>query len=514
MYWNNDLELSPLALSALHLNLTTERLSDLLYQCKPYAGADAAIGVALVEGVEDVGEVFGADARAGVGHDKVQPVFVSCYSYAHLTAFGRELKGVAEQVVENLIEIVGLEVCYHRALRGAEGYGDAVLAPHLAEAFHGHLSVGRYIGRLRRLLAYGGAHLRDFEKLVHEVQQLPALALYGGRFGRCSLLVAAFLQFVAEAEDHGQRRPELVSDVGEERLARFLQLAQCAVGARLLEAGPRERCRQGCEQQNRCYAAEEYYAVEAVLLCVLCLQLFVVETGVGLPQCLLQLYGVKGIGQRGVALQCLQSSCGVYGFECFADNFQVVTHSAHIAHFLLYVHCLAQDGGSLGIAPHVQQVPALIFHAYCQQVAVDDGHCLHHLDGALCHLEPELVLAVAVVGVAQLREMVCHAGIVAYGFGRFHGLPSVVDGLLHLACSAEDLAGHAQSVVQLAVLAQLPVGLDGFYDEVLGMLAVGGADVVVYDGEVEVGARELHDVACLLAVAQRLLLGLGCLGHL
>ena len=84
--------------------------------------------------------------------------------------------------------------------------------------------------------------------------------------------------------------------------------------------------------------------------------------------------------------------------------------------------------------------------------------------------------------------MVHHTGIVADATGCLDGLLTIRNSLFGLFGYIIHLAGYAKVVVGVDVGARLAVGVDGFLDEVLGLVEVAQAEVD--DGHIIIGTRQ------------------------
>ena len=151
----------------------------------------------------------------------------------------------------------------------------------------------------------------------------------------------------------------------------------------------------------------------------------------------------------------------------------------------------------------VDEIPTLVFQGQCQLVSVERLGSLDNLYGFVGSFQSQLVFALAVVGIGELREMVGHGRQEFHVTRSLDGLLAVFDGLVHLACAAEEFTGHAQQVVRLDVESQLVIGLDGPHHLILRLVII--AQRMIYEGQIEVGSRELHRVPRLLADALCLL---------
>ena len=485
--------------------MTLQGFDELADEGETHAGAGERVVAALVERFEHVGQVVGQDALAGVADAEGEQAAVGLHVEADAPALGCELQGVGEQVGHDLLHIVGHVGGGHVAGLRLVVEGDLFLFGQRTIAVDNHahekgdialLGLGGEDG--------GGLHLRDVEQLVDEREQLLAVAL---NHEQALLLLGHLLeQLAGKTEDDGERRAELVGDVGEERLAHGQQVLGGKAGA-LAEAADIDQGGDDGQQHEQADDGDDGNEARAVLaLGKLILQVVVVEFGIGLAEGFGKTGVVDGVHHRGVAAQGLHGFARTVGFEGFGEILVVVAHGEPVLLLLAEGNGLLDVGHGLGVALEVEQVEGHILEAVALEVEVGDGQLLHGLERIERRAEGLVELAVAVVGVGELREVVDDGTRVAQRAGGLDGLHTVADGGFGLVGHGVDLAGHAEVVVGVEVVAGEAVGLDGLLDEVLGLVEVADADVD--DGHVVIRPGERLPELVLAAELLGLALGL------
>jgi hypothetical protein len=172
-----------------------------------------------VEGLEELRQVDGAEAQAGVSHiDAHTATGAGLAAQFHRTAFAVVLDGVAQQVDEDLLDprAVGAHVqCTQRADPGHANAARAGLRFDHGQAVGQHLGQGHGLGRHRDL---AGLDLRQVQDLVDQFQQVPAGlrdlvdAVLLVRRGRG----CARVHQLRETQDGVERRAQFVAHVGQE----------------------------------------------------------------------------------------------------------------------------------------------------------------------------------------------------------------------------------------------------------------------------------------------------------
>ena len=385
----------------------------------------------------------------------------------------------------------------------------------LPEAISDHRQQRYHIASLPLRAVDGGTHTSHVEKSIDESQQSVALLLDDAGSGGRLLLVTlgvGLLQLSAESLYDGERSAKLVGDIGEELLTGLLQLEQPLVLHPSQVVDVRHNGYHAKQHQCDDGGSNEDEPFLLSLLTVLLLQLVIMKTGVGSTQCIVEGSIVNGVGHAAILTQRIDGQARLVRLIGFGQRLVVIAHRAQVAHLTLQVNGTQQDGHSLGIAFHVEQVIGLILQADGEQVAIGNLHLLDSLHGLAGSLQPSLVVALTVVGIAELRQVVDHAGLKPYVAGSVDSLLSVADGLVDVTCIAVDFAGDAQDVVGVIVHAQLPVSFDGFLHEQLGLVHLWNA--VVDNGQIEIGSGQLQLLSVIHTERHSFLLGLGSLGQL
>ena len=273
--------------------------------------------------------------------------------------------------------------------------------------------------------------------------------------------------------------------VGKELFAYLLQLLQHAIGPAALTHGIIQRCYRSSQQQDDEDRSEDDTLILALRRGINLCQLIVVQLGVSLAQRVVHLGVVYGIHHLGIVAQCNQRLTGLIGLKGFGQRLVVIANRPCIAYLLLKGDGLPDDGHSLSISLHVEKRIGHILQTNGQQVTVDDRHTLHCCHGLLGQLERLGIFAFAVVSITELREVVDHSLVVTYLAGCLYRLPTIIDGRIGDVGYAVYLAGYAQIVVGVGMIATLLVGLYGFLDEMLRF--INKAQAHVDDGQIVIG---------------------------
>ena len=176
--------------------------------------------------------LFVADALARVCHHDAEHVALHSLDlmaqdhiegHVYLSAVGRELIGVAQEVVDNLAYFVGIE-CYQQLGQvGMEGHGDIAVAQDAegtADVVHERHNV--HPGEVQLLLVL--VKLAEVENLVYQRQESGGVAV--NQFQLTLLSVVAFLlnQVGKGRDNERQGCAKLMTHVGEEVEFQFVQL--------------------------------------------------------------------------------------------------------------------------------------------------------------------------------------------------------------------------------------------------------------------------------------------------
>ncbi len=235
--WQGDGEGAARTGRAAHRQPTCHALDEGAGDGQAEAGAAVAPGgprVDLAKGFEDVVELVLLDADTGVGdleqHARTV-VGIKSGGDGHFAPLG-ELDGIADQVDQHLLELVG--VCLQS--------GQVVLDPGRqcqATGFCLHLHHVDQLGNQRSgaggvdlQLHAPGLDLRQVENVVDQAEQVLAVAVNLLRVAELALpehAIAVLLQDAGEADDGVQRRAQLVAHVGDELAAHAVRLHQFQV---------------------------------------------------------------------------------------------------------------------------------------------------------------------------------------------------------------------------------------------------------------------------------------------
>ncbi len=219
---------------AVHLALDFHRAAvqprQLLHEREADAAALEGPGAGVldaVEPLEEVRQLLGGDARPGVAHG--QPDAAALAPQPDLDfALEGELEGVREQVEDDLLPHLAVHVdrlAERRAVHDEPQPG--ALDGRTEDAAEVRRERGQVGGLVRRLDA-SGLEAREVQERVDQLQQaqgvavrhLQPLAVRGGK------LAGVGQRVFERAEHQGERRAELVRDVGEEGRLRAVQLGQ------------------------------------------------------------------------------------------------------------------------------------------------------------------------------------------------------------------------------------------------------------------------------------------------
>ena len=174
-------------------NCAANRIDNLLDQGQSHARANlCAVVFGLVEGLEDVRKALGRYSLARIAHVHQQFLSVCTHLYAHRSLWWRVLKGVRQQVVHQLIHIVGHEIHQHFAAKvGRKCHFAHACIFAVALYVHGNLCHDVAVSPCR--FAHGRLHFRYVEQLIDECQQACSLPFDGfcllARVGRHVLVL-------------------------------------------------------------------------------------------------------------------------------------------------------------------------------------------------------------------------------------------------------------------------------------------------------------------------------------
>ena len=186
---------------------------------QPRARGASGLPAPLVETAENLLLLVRRDAEAGVGHPKLDLASVAAGAQGDRAAGGDELHRVAQQVEENLLDaaLVGLDVAdVGRTVElDAQVLPEGALARELKHAGQGRVQIEA--SQLERHAA--GIDGGEVEDVIDQVEQVvrgtddAVRVLFLALIQRAEILVG---QNLGEPDDGGERRPELIRDVGEE----------------------------------------------------------------------------------------------------------------------------------------------------------------------------------------------------------------------------------------------------------------------------------------------------------
>ena len=155
------------------------RVYNLLYQGQSHARSNLCpIVFGLVEGLEDVRKALGRYSFARIAHVHQQSLSVCAHLNAHRSLRRRVLKGVRQQVVHQLIHIVGHEIHLHFAAKvGCKVHFAHACIFAVALNVHGNLRHDVAVSPCR--FAHGRLHFGYVEQLIDECKQASSLPFDG-----------------------------------------------------------------------------------------------------------------------------------------------------------------------------------------------------------------------------------------------------------------------------------------------------------------------------------------------
>ena len=238
-YGEGDSERGALAKGAFHADGAAVELHEGLGERKADARAVGVRPVSLEEAVEDVADVAGGDALAGVGHLKREGVALGGIRHVDAPIVGGVLEGVGDEVQHHALYLFGIDGEGERGvgLRRMEGEAYVAAARAAAERVYpvgnglGEVGLGKVEGHLAVFVFAEIEDLvdeaaDDFQVLVGELGEgeLPGREVGGGGKLRHGL------------GDESEGRTEVVGHVGEKHEFRLRGLLELLVEPRLLVA--------------------------------------------------------------------------------------------------------------------------------------------------------------------------------------------------------------------------------------------------------------------------------------
>src|SRR5258708_30304827 len=204
-----------------------------LHDGEPQSGATRFARAAAVDAVEALGEardMLGRDADPGVLDLEDRAVARGAPPEPHAPVLGRVADGVAHQVAEGARDLLlasqqvhaGLGADLDRVAPAAQG---ARLG---AEAIEELVHVDALLKRRRR----GRLERGEREEILDPALHAPRLVVPEVEVATRRVLVLLVAQGLEEAGDHGERRAQLVRDVGHELAAHALDLLELGHVAR------------------------------------------------------------------------------------------------------------------------------------------------------------------------------------------------------------------------------------------------------------------------------------------
>ena len=191
------------------------------------ADAGAAVlarsrGVDAVEALEQARQRLGRDADSGVGDAHLDRAVVTVRLDAHLASLGGESDSVVDEVEDHLVHALGVGLDRREIVGHVAAHVDvAIGARHLDLRHHlRHQRAERDLLAAQRHLAR--LELREIEQLLHEAAE--SLGLRQHHLEDLGVrLLDAVEQVLQVRPDRGDRRLELVGDVGDQVAPRCLE---------------------------------------------------------------------------------------------------------------------------------------------------------------------------------------------------------------------------------------------------------------------------------------------------
>ena len=193
-----------------------------------HAGAGAR-GVGLVEPIEDVRQVLGRNARAGIGHRDADAIAVRLGEQRDPAAVRRVPDGVGRHVLQRLLEPVGVPPDVRRARRRRRVQRDPPIAEHrpVPVGDAAEQIVGQHFLLVERAAASFEA--RQIQQLPDDRFELVRLLVRDVEVAAARPLVELQLRHAQRfdvAADRGQRRHQLVRHVREQLAAHPIRFGQ------------------------------------------------------------------------------------------------------------------------------------------------------------------------------------------------------------------------------------------------------------------------------------------------
>ncbi len=220
---NADREGAAMAQPAVDLDAAAMQPDQLLHQRQADAAAlEGAAARALdpAEALEQMGQLLGRHAGAGIAHHQFGGPAVARDRHPNRDlALEGELEGVREQIEDHLLPHVAVDMDRRRQGRTIDHQPQAGLIDRRAEVrgeLGGH---GRQIGRLIVRLHAARLDPREIEQRVDQLEQAHGIAMRNVEQGaavRRDLRRRLGQHLLQGGQHQGQRRAELVADIGEE----------------------------------------------------------------------------------------------------------------------------------------------------------------------------------------------------------------------------------------------------------------------------------------------------------
>ena len=268
-----------------------------------------------------------------VGNSDNQVLTVSPHRERHTPFHGGEFNGVADEVVENFMHIIGHKVHHNLVFFGLEVEIDVFFVGCVLVVVGNHFQVRHHIAVSPVGVANLRFHLRNVEQLVDESEQaLPLPQNHTVEFLRIFIgSQIALFQTLARSENHGEWRAELVGDVCEKRGARMFEaLCHFVRTAFVLECHI-QGYRQGNQQKQTHNGGNQDDAestVGGLNFGIFHLQFLVFVFGVENVGLACRFLAENAVGKHGVAFEVLECLHRIGGAQCgsqalFASAFKV-----------------------------------------------------------------------------------------------------------------------------------------------------------------------------------------------
>ena len=201
-------------------------LNHVLYEVEPDARClSQRLVFARIEEVEDVGQVVLGNALAGIFHGEEELSGVAFQFHGDGPSLWHVLDAVGNKVPDDFGDILPHESRLNIFVFRPVEDGDVSRGGKLVIGFKHHADVCHHVAPCPLLFVLSGEHFRGLEQLVDQCEQAIALFFYVGE--ALHLLVVVHFRMVdelpAEAVDDGQRRAELMCDIGEKEVSHLCQ---------------------------------------------------------------------------------------------------------------------------------------------------------------------------------------------------------------------------------------------------------------------------------------------------